>query len=430
MSNLTSNEMVILGAGIAGISAAYHANQIGINSVAYEATERAGGLLDNFTVDGFRFDNAVHLSFATEPEVRAIFDRTPYKVHLPESWCWDNSVWLKHPVQNNMFPLSVHERIELVKGLIERPNIDVQNYYDWLIYQYGEPIAKRWAIPYTLKYWTLPADKLGTDWIGSRVRRADVSEILHGAFTSDTLNHYYAKEMRYPKHGGYRAFIEPMIAKVDIKYNHRASYISLRNKIVRFENGEKVNFDKLINTLPLPFLITLIEDVPNEIREIASTLFATSIDLISVGFRKPKVQPHLWFYIYDEDIVAARAYSPSIKSPDNVPPGCSSLQFEIYSSPHKPQVMSPEELKVNILSGLKKLKIIEHEHEVIFMHHKRLPYGNVVFDLGMEQRRDHVLNWLNGEGIISAGRFGEWAYHWSNQSLMSGMRAAQQLASS
>jgi len=428
MSAPTLDGAVILGAGIAGISVAYHAKQMGVKAVAYEASPRAGGLLDNFTVDGFRFDNSIHLSFATEPEVRAIFDRTPYIAHPAVSWCWDNQVWLKHPVQNNMFPLPVNERVELIAGLVERSNPEVTNYHDWLIYQYGEPIAQRWALPYTVKYWTLPASKLGTAWIGNRVRRADVREVLHGAFTSETPNHYYANEMRYPKVGGYRAFIEPMIAHADIRCDHRATHISLKEKLVRFENGEQVPFDKLINTLPLPLLITLIDEVPDHVREAAATLFATSLDLISVGFRKPNVPPYLWFYIYDEDIVAARAYAPSIKSPDNVPPGCSSLQFEIYSSPHKPQSMSPDELKVNILAGLKKMQIVEHDDEVIFMHHKRIPYGNVVFDLGMEQRRDLVLAWLAEVGVIPAGRFGEWAYHWSNQALMSGMRAARQLA--
>lgn len=266
----------------------------------YEAAPRAGGLLDNFTIDGFRFDNAIHLSFATEPEVREVFDRTPYVAHPAVSWCWDDSAWLKHPVQNNMFPLSVDERVELIAGLVARPNLEIKNYRDWLIYQYGESIALRWPLPYTEKYWTVPAEELGTGWIGNRVRRADIREVLHGAFTSETPSYYYATEMRYPKKGGYRAFIEPMIDQVDIRCEHRATNIYLEKKQVRFANGEFISFDQLINTMPLPELIKIIDGVPENIRSAAATLFATSVDLISVGFRKPDVQPHLWFYIYDQ----------------------------------------------------------------------------------------------------------------------------------
>jgi protoporphyrinogen oxidase len=421
-----SKKLVVLGAGIAGISAAYHAQKNGMKAEVYEANARAGGLLDNFIIDGFRFDNAIHLSFATEPEVREIFDCTPYHLHHPVSWCFDNGTWLKHPVQNNLHNLEVSDRVRLIAGLFENANLKVDNYRDWLIYQYGEPIAARWPLPYTEKYWTVPAETLGIGWVGNRVRRADIREVLNGAFTSETPNHFYANEMRYPKKGGYRAFIEPMIEQVDIHYNCKAININLAEKKIKFSDGKKVEFDQLINTIPLPMLIEAIDNVPDEIRLAASTLFATSIDLISVGFNKPEIQKHLWFYIYDKDICAARAYSPSLKSLDNVPTGCSSLQFEIYSSRKKPQDKSPQELKANTLMALHKMKLIQSDSEVMFMHHKKLLWGNVVFDQGMEERRDKILNWLKIAGIVSAGRFGKWDYLWSNQAFMSGLRAANQ----
>jgi protoporphyrinogen oxidase len=427
MKSAYLEDLVILGAGISGISASFHARKMGIEAVIYEANGRAGGLLDNFTVEGFRFDNAVHLSFASEPEVRAIFDTTPYFSHPAVSWCWDDGAWLKHPVQNNMFSLSSDERVRLIAGLIDRPDIEIKNYRDWLIYQFGAPIATRWHLPYTEKYWTVPAEELGTAWIGNRVRRADVREVLQGAFAPETPNHYYAAEMRYPKHGGYRAFIEPLLIDTDVRSNHRATEICLAKRLIRFANSERVSFKKLISTLPLPILISIIDEVPVEVRDAAATLFATSVDLISVGFHNANVQPHLWFYIYDKDILAARAYSPSIKSPDNAPANRSSLQFEIYSSPRKPQSHSPEEMKANTMMALKRMDLVKSEDEVLFMHHKQLPWGNVVFDIGMEERRDLVLNWLEQVGIMTAGRFGEWAYLWSNQAFMSGLKAAQQL---
>jgi protoporphyrinogen oxidase len=428
MSSTEFKNIIILGAGIAGISAAYHLKKMGLTAEVYEASARSGGLLDNFTIDGFRFDNAIHLSFATEAEVREIFDSTPYIAHPAVSWCWDDTLWLKHPVQNNLAPLEVKQKVDLIAGLVARPNIDVKNYHDWLIYQYGESIATRWQLPYTEKYWTISAEQLGLDWIGNRVRRADIREVLHGAFTSETPSYYYATEMRYPKKGGYRAFIEPMIAQIEIQCEHQAVNIILANKQVRFANGKIANFEQLISTLPLPELIEIIDDVPPDVRAAAATLFATSVDLISVGFRNADVQPHLWFYIYDKEILAARAYSPSIKSPENVPEGRSSLQFEIYSSSRKPQIFSPEEMKSNTMMGLKKLGLIKSEADVIFMHHKQLPWGNVVFDLGMEERRDVVIDWLTRVGIIPAGRFGEWDYLWSNQSFMSGLKAARRIA--
>jgi protoporphyrinogen oxidase len=417
-------ENVILGAGVAGLGAAHAVRLNGGTATIFEARERAGGLLDNFTVDGFRFDTAVHLSFATEAEVRAVFDRTPFHTHNPESLCWDAGLWLKHPVQTNMRPLPAADKVELIAGLAEATSGPINNYEDWLVQQYGGPIAARWPLIYTEKYWTLPARELGTAWIGQRMRRADMREVLEGALSDDVPNRYYVKEMRYPEKGGYRAFIEPMINEADIRYGKAAIAIDLAAKLVTFDDGSAVHYHRLVSTLPLPALIEMVADVPAEVREAAATLFATSVDLVSVGFNRPRVSPALWFYIYDTDIAAARGYSPDWKAQDNVPDGCSSLQFEIYSSVKRPQAMSPDEMKANTVAGLKKMGIAD-ENDIIVFDHRRLPFGNVVFDLGMEDRRDRVLAWVREQGIGSAGRFGEWDYLWSNQSMLSGMTAAR-----
>lgn len=418
---------VVLGAGIAGLAAAYEARRHGKQATIFEARSTAGGLLDNFMTDGFRFDHAVHLSFATEPEVRDIFDRADYHTHEPEAVNWDTKQWLRHPVQNNMFPLPAEEKVELIAGLAEAPTGPIENYADWLEHQYGRPIAERWPMRYTEKYWTVPAAWLGTEWIGQRVRRADIREVLHGAMSKETPHYFYAKEMRYPETGGYRRFIEPMIEDADIRYNKRVSGIIPAHGdqpgTVTFDDGSDVQFRRLVSTLPLPLLARLMSTMPDTVRADADTLFASSVDLISIGFNRADVPPTLWFYIYDKDILAARAYSPSWKAPNNAPSGCSSLQFEIYGSRHTER-HSAENLKANTVMALEKMGLATPE-DIVTIEHRRIEYGNVVFDLGMEERRDRVLDWVRGQGVEVAGRFGEWAYLWSNQSMMSGLNAGR-----
>ena len=164
--------------------------------------------------------------------------------------------------------------------------------------------------------------------------------------------------------------------------------------------------------------------MPDAVRAAAASLYATEIDLVSVGIRRAAVSPSLWFYIYDPDILAARVYSPSWKSPANAPDGHSSLQFEIYSSRVSPQTRSVAELTENCLAAMVEMGLATRD-EVVLVHHKRLPYGNVVFDTGMEARRDLVRDWVGAQGIVLAGRFAEWDYLWSNQCFMSGRRAAE-----
>lgn len=413
--------IAILGGGIAGLGAALRARDLGQQAIVFEASTSAGGLLDNFIVDGFRFDNAVHLSFASEPEVRRIFDRTPYLTHPADSKCFDRGVWLKHPVQNNLFPLPAARKVELIKSFLARPDIaEPGHYQDWLLSQYGENIARSWPIAYTHKYWGTAPDRLSVNWIGNRMRRAELDEVLFGAFTAETPNTYYTKEMRYPEKGGYKAFIQPLIDEADIELNTRVVSIDPVERRIEFEGGTRVSYDRLVSTLPLPSLVPMMTGVPDEVGAAAATLEATSIDLISVGFKVP-LDLDLWFYIYDNDLYASRAYSPSVKSPENVPTGCSSLQFEVYQRGRAAR-FTAEELKDNVRLAIRRMGIATDE-DILFLHHKRLPWGNVIFDIGMEENRQIVREHLAARGVASCGRFGEWDYLWSNQSFLSGYRA-------
>lgn len=418
--------IVVLGGGIAGVAAAYQCKKQDMHATVFEAQSQPGGLLNRIEINGFIFDTAIHLSFASEPEVREVFDQTEYITHYAKPICWDGDRQLKHPAQNNMSSLPTEEKVHLLEGFFKRPNVEVENYGQWLDFQYGSSIAERWPDRYTRKYWRVEPEELSTTWIGNRMRRADAKEILTGSFESETENTYYLSEVRYPKKGGYRSFLNPMIDEIEIRTNHVVEQIDPINKTVKFGNGHIESYSEVISTIPLPKLITMIDNVPEQVRNCSEELYTTDMNLFSVGFNKPNVPKDLFYYIYDEDILTARVYSPSIKSSDNAPEGCSSLQFEIYSSHKHPRKESVEEMKQNVIDTIKRITDAT-EDDIIFVEHRYIKYANVVFDLGMEERRDTVRNWLHEQGIITAGRFGEWGYLWSNQSMMSGLNAAKKL---
>jgi len=417
-------KVVVLGGGIAGISATYHLYGLGDKAICYEANSEAGGLTSNFTVDGFRFDKAIHLSFTSNEYVQQLFAKTPYYSHDPESSCYENGVWLRHPIQNNLYPLPTEDKVSLISSFYDAPKEYDDDYSSWLVSQYGSALAERYPIKYTLKYWGIDASRLSLTWIGNRIRKADVGEILRGAFEARADNHYYANEMRYPKQGGYFSFIKPMLEKVDIRLSKKAVAIDLSAKSVKFADGEIVFFEKLINTIPLPELIRIIDGVPQSVKVAAASLLYTTIDLISVGFSKVIENKNLWFYIYT-DTLAARAYSPSLKSPDSVPAGASSLQFEIYNLSTSDD-LAAEDMIADIKNYLIKSKLCSAD-DILFLHHKKIPYGNVVYDHGMEARRQIILDYLREKEIITAGRFGEWSYLWSDQALLSGKAGAESI---
>lgn len=415
--------VVILGGGISGLAAGYKLREANILNTVFESRNSLGGLLDNFEISGFRFDQAIHLSFADDEESRAIFDQAPYFTHKPESLCFETDTWLRHPIQNNLYPLPVDQKVDLIQGFVNRPDISVNNYEDWLRYQYGDRFAERYPLKYTKKYWGVEAKELGLDWIGNRMHRATLTQVLEGAFTDNVPNYYYAKEMRYPKAGGYKRFLDPLIQDLDLELNKRCVAVDVKSKTITFESGDRVEFDQLISTIPLPELMQCTSDTPDYVKSASERLQWTKVIIVSIGLNKPSSLSEIWTYIYDEDVLASRVYAPNLKSPDNCPNGCSSLQFEIYVSSRTEELPSTEICLENSIRAMEKMKIARRD-EIAVTDVRTLQYGNVTFYSNMESDRKLVTDWLDENNIHLAGRFGCWDYLWSHQAMLSGFEAA------
>lgn len=418
---------LILGAGISGISSANVLSKE--DTIIFEKESYYGGLCNSFEIDGFRFDTAIHLSFANNEEVRSIFDKVDYYTHKPIAYNFYNGLWLKHPVENNLYKLSIEEKIDCIKSFVQKEEIkEITNYEEWLINTYGESIFNKFHKKYTNKYWCKQPKELSTTWVNNRFNLPQLEKILKGSFTEETGIDYYAKEMRYPKYGGYKGFLKPMMENVNIEYNKEAIKIDLEEKIVYFKDKTSCKYENLISSIPLPSLVQIIKNIPKEIQDISQNLIKTSMTLASVGFNKQVKLPYLWFYIYDKDILPSRAYSPSLKSKDNVPSECSSIQFEIYHTKDRKLNICNEDLLTHIKETLLKLDICKIE-DIKFINLRNIDYANVIFYEGMENDRDIVKKYLEDKEVKLIGRFGEWKYLWSDQSFMSGKLAGEYVKS-
>ena len=122
----------------------------------------------------------------------------------------------------------------------------------------------------------------------------------------------------------------------------------------------------------------------------------------------------------------SRIYFPHLKSPDNVPENLSSLQAEIYFSNFKPLNIDENELMENTIQQLISIGLFNNE-DIIVKDIRQEKYANVIYDHNIQKARKIVHDFLKKQDIFYIGRFGEWAYLWSDQSLMSGKIAADKI---
>lgn len=411
---------IIIGAGIAGISAGYHLKKKREPSVIFEKDRDWGGLCSSFTLDGFRFDRFVHFSFADKPATAKIFaNSTEFYEHPPVAANYYQGYWLKHPVQNNLAPLPEAKKRRIIDGFmarLQKPAEQIADYGEWLEVQYGKYFARDFPFRYTRKYWGVEPQEMETRWVGERMYRPSLEQVLAGAEKEQAENFYYTKTMRYPKTGGYRTILDRARAGLDIRFNKKVTRID--GRAVYFTDGDSAPYGRLISSLPLPEIVKMLPAVPSEVRKAAAKLRYTCGYQISLGFNRPDVAKDLWFYIYDEDIPPARVYSPNLKSPDNAPSKCSSLQAEVFYA-NGTDIPPPEKVLQKTIAALCKIGLFKEE-DIRVRDIRFEPYANVLFDKAIYANRNIVLNYLQEQGIVSIGRFGRWDYLWSHQAFESG----------
>ena len=115
-------------------------------------------------------------------------------------------------------------------------------------------------------------------------------------------------------------------------------------------------------------------------------------------------------------------------SPNNVPAGCGSIQAEIYFSPkYRPVDRTPEECVEPVIADLKRCGLITDEDTILHKSTLFIKYANVIFDLDRQQALRTVHGYLDDIGIRYCGRYGDWGYMWTDESFVSGEKAAQKM---
>ena len=147
--------------------------------------------------------------------------------------------------------------------------------------------------------------------------------------------------------------------------------------------------------------------------------------LINIGVNRANVSDCHWTYFYDADIPFSRLSFPHMFSPHVAPDGCGAIQAEIYfSDKWKPMTGTLEDWIEPTIQSLMKIGYIQDREEIIHTSTLYAPWGNVIFDHDRPKCLKLVHDYLKDVGVAYCGRYGDWAYIWTDESFISGERAA------
>lgn len=430
---MSEKNVAILGSGMAGFGAAYRLHQAGVSTRMYDKNRYFGGHTASYTFDGgWLFDEGPHVSFTQDTRIQELLSGNinhryeTLSTNVNNYW---KGHWVKHPAQCNLFGLPTDLVTRVLLDFIaaqQQPESPVRNYEEWLRASFGNVFAETFPMEYTIKYHTTTAANMNTDWIGPRLYRPKLDEVVRGAIQPSSPDVHYISHFRYPSHGGFAAYLEPFVGMTDLKLGHEVVRIDHRARTLHFRNGASAAYDAVVSSIPLPELVPMIDGAPDDVRAAAAKLACSEAVIVCLGIDRPDLVNAHWSYFYDRDVFFTRLSTPHLQSPHNVPAGCGSLQAECYySRKYRPLDRKPEECIEPVIRDLLRCGVLHEKDKILFRHAMHIPYANVIFDLECAPALATVHGWLDDIGIAYCGRYGDWAYIWTDQSFVSGEKAAQ-----
>jgi protoporphyrinogen oxidase len=425
--------IVVLGTGMAGFGAAYRLHAEGIVPTMYDKNAYHGGHTASFRLEsGFLFDVGPHISFTKDPRIQDLFAESvdqkyeTLQINLNNYW---RGYWPKHPVQLHLYGLPEDMVVKIITDFVEerhKPERPVRNYADWLLASFGREFAETFPMQYTRKYHLTTAENMSTDWLGPRIYRPSLEEVLRGALSPSAPHVHYITHFRYPQYGGFLSYLKKFVPLGNLKLNHELESVDPRKRHLRFSNGFVTDYDSLISSVPLPDLIRMIQGAPRDVVEAVGRLACSTCVLVNIGVNRQDLSSSHMTYFYDEDICFTRLGFPHMLSSTNAPDGMGSIQAEVYfSEKYKPLTGSPDDWIEPVIRDLRRVGLLRESDEILSKKAMLLRYANIIFDLDRADALETVHGYLDDIGIAYCGRYGDWGYMWTDESFKSGELAAE-----
>lgn len=422
-------KFLIIGAGLTGLSAAYHLND---NYLLFEASDSPGGTASTFNYKGFKLDNGVHVLYFRKKEILNWL-RTELRVELIEQdrkcSVWINDSFIDFPIQYNLNSLPLikrfHSAKSILNSIISQRISATDSLEDFSHKTFGSYLTDAFVRPYNEKLFGVKLDKLNIDWFGDYIPTYSKVKMLLSAAGYSNNRHGRNSKFVYPLNGGISQIANKISAALKIAptFNTELVNVSLKKKRAVFNDGSEVKFDYLINTIPLKSLLNKFDNIPAEISECAAKLKQNSTTILHILCKGAlEENDNHWIYIPDYSIPFYRITLPGNINPANCPYRHFAITLEMGGTP-----IVDDALLNSCISALGKMNILNKYVSEIDYKWSVLDCGYVIYD---EQRKialNKISTFLLSNSIWSIGRYGNWEYSNMEDALLHGKNTSEKL---
>jgi protoporphyrinogen oxidase len=419
--------VVILGAGLTGLSAAIELTLRALPYRIFERLKAPGGHAVTLEENGFRFDRTGHLlhlkSDALRPRVLDWIGPDHLQVQR-RSVIWSNGVYTRYPFQANTFGLPPQVAYECLQGFITahfaRPESEPKNFEEFCLTHFGEGISRHFMIPYNARLWGVHPREITSAWCQRFVPLPRLEDVIAGAVGLNDRELGYNANFIYPRLG-IGELATGMARRVpEIAFDRSPLRIELARRRLLFAD-ERVDFDVLISSIPLSTLLGLIDELPEAVRIAAKKLRCSHLHYLDVALTRKSGKDFHWAYVPEARYPFYRVGCYSHFSEAMAPEGKANLYVELADRE------TPElgELLPRVADGLIEMGVISKPSEIEFARARRIDHAYVIFDHDYFAALATIRPFLEHARIVSSGRYGDWNYSAMEDAIAFGISAAE-----
>ncbi len=443
-------QIIILGAGPAGLTAGYEAGKRGLHPIILEMDSEVGGISKTISHKGYLFDIGGHRFFTKYEEVQNLWDEILGDEFLTRprlSRIYYNNKFYAYPLKplNALTNLGIFTSAHVVLSYLFaqlRPYKDVENFEQWVSNKFGRKLFDIFFKSYTEKVWGTPCSDIQADWAAQRIKGLSLGKAIMNSlgFLKRGQITTLIDEFRYPRRGPgqmwnrAKELIEE--SRGSVRLNSRVVQIDLegdRVASVRVESDgrtEEVRGEQFLSTLPLRELVQILNPhAPDVVREAAEGLKYRDFFTVGLIIDKPDIIPDNWIYIHSPDVKVGRIQNFKNWSPDMVPdPTTTSLGLEYFCF-DTDEIWNRDDRDLIALAAVEveKLRFASREQVrdgIVIRSPKTYP----VYDRGYAERVEVIRDYLSGiTNLQTMGRNGLHRYNNQDHSMLSALYAVRNL---
>ena len=440
-------KIAIIGAGPAGITAAYELAKQGIEVDVFESGPTPGGMARTILLWNQRVDLGPHRFFSKNKKVNELWlevIQEDYQIVNRLTRILYDKKFYNYPLS----PLNAFNNMGLGQSIIcilyylkeaIIPTKQDGSFEAWVTRRFGKRLFEIFFKPYSEKLWGIPCAELDSDFASQRIKKLSMFEVIKNALNSRKTQKHRSllDQFAYP-HTGTGILYERMAHFVE---NHKGKiyYKTPVEKVVIEEKHAKSlalvdgrlchGYDHIISTMPLSLLVNRLADVPQDVQEAASTLQFRNTVLVYLNIDHVDLFPDQWIYIQSPEFKAGRItnfrnWAPQLYGNEKT----TILAMEYWCNAADPLWKYSTEDFIQLASGeLKQMNF--GQFKILEGHVERLPRCYPIYHKGYKQKLDIIQEYLKTiQGLSVIGRYGSFKYNNQDHSILMGLKAAANIA--